>query len=697
MRDPIISRDAIATWMLNPTAGGRYLIPRKRSYTQVQSSIAVEYFGILTPRTSDKEVPVAPVVETEDRALYLFNPKELQAFRVPTEPQAFIQMSAQTDIVGGEQVETRPEGLLIVPLPLTEREVPSSNIEPATMPSDLSKTLSSAKVIHAVIDDTILPIHHRLRQSDGKTRFAAIWHQDGPAGPETYDYRMGRVWYRHEINDILQQDAADIRRSFGHDVRRETGQPTGAISASHGGAVLDLFSGYDPDRKILGDVTSDEIPIIGVQLPARVFWDSAGLALGFFISNALHFIIDTAKKMGGGSRPLVINFSYGMTAGPHDGSSFIEQVINQQLVDRRKTAPTELVLPIGNSHLERRSWRQSGTVASFAVEIPPSRTKPSFLEVWFDWPPEYRSKEVAFTLEGPGGLRWPEEEEIKLSLGEHSDLALPEKGVIGRVAFENNPAFGVDMDRHRVSLMLAATASRGGGAPTAPSGLWVLKVMADDETQFDGWLQRDDDPVGFPASTAFPRFRYPNRQEEYEQRAFTASAKVTATESVIAAGWRLSDGRVAPYSASYDPSVTDARRAASQLVIAAPSESSSALPGLKAAGNIGGRGGVISGTSAAAPLLARKIGELMARGKDARKELREMLAKDGSVVLPETLVNQDTQMRPGHVKRDDWLGTPHGGRDSKAWTGEVAEYAQARIGQGIYQPDGEAFKKIRRR
>lgn len=723
MTNNVFSRDAIATWFLDPEMGGRYLQPRRDLRGNGPQSPEVEFVGILSDLPARHDVVPRPFINAGNLGLYLVAGVGLQAFMTDLSqagaPAAMQPGAGRTGFTALPDPEASTKGnamleptnaldpskdpALIVPLPLTSAQVLRQDL-PTVQQSrdDIPETLSDARVIHAVIDDTILPIHHHTRREDGSTRYAAIWHQDGPA-VNNHTHGFGRVWYRPEIDRLLKLDPASIRRAFGHDVGRATGLPTGAIAMSHGGAVVDLFSGYNPRPDMFEDSGSSvpDHPIIGVQLPAQVFWDSAGLALGFFISTALDFIFDTAERMGGGKVPLVINLSYGMTAGPHDGTSFIERVIDNQLAARRKRAPTELVLPIGNDHLARRSWRQTTNAASFVIEVPPHRIRPTLVETWLSWNksgPE-ADRQALISLTGPDNVEYLS---VRMRPGEHRDLQGADGRAFGRVAFENNPNAAEPGRRLRVSLMLAPTYHPSRTFLTTRSGRWVLNITTDAEQGFESWIQRDDDPVGFPACCSAVRFRYPDQIEELRQRRFTATAKVTGKNSIICAGWRLSDGRLAPYSAAYDPKSNPARSAESpqQFVFAAPSDSSAVLPGLRAAGNLGGRAGAISGTSAAAPVLARLLADMLAKDPEISpvgEALKNIVKPDGKVGPPKQLVPGDPHCRPGQVSLSDWLGTTRGDPDGKAWTGEPAEYSQSRIGQGLIAPTGMALTRIRRK
>jgi hypothetical protein len=70
---------------------------------------------------------------------------------------------------------------------------------------------------------------------------------------------------------------------------------------------------------------SDRIRVIAVQLSPATTLDTTGLSKRAEILEAFHYVLDRAAQIASGygsaDLPLIINFSYGSTGGPHDGSS----------------------------------------------------------------------------------------------------------------------------------------------------------------------------------------------------------------------------------------------------------------------------------------------------------------------------------------------------------------------------------------
>ena len=85
---------------------------------------------------------------------------------------------------------------------------------------------------------------------------------------------------------------------------------------------------------------STRLSLFGVSLPTEVSHDTSGSSLGSYFIAALRqvmlwaddFVTDEAVFT-----PLVINFSYGFTAGPKDGSDPLNLVI-QRMIDGRNAA-----------------------------------------------------------------------------------------------------------------------------------------------------------------------------------------------------------------------------------------------------------------------------------------------------------------------------------------------------------------------
>ena len=122
---------------------------------------------------------------------------------------------------------------------------------------------------------------------------------------------------------------------------------------------------------------------------------------------------EIGEKYGQTDLPLVINFSYGYSAGPKDGSLFIEREIDRLFQER--DAPTVVVLPAGNNYLSRTTAKfklgKGGKLKSKEYEekakeigwiIPPDDQADNFVEIWVEDDTEDDAP-ISLELTGPSG------------------------------------------------------------------------------------------------------------------------------------------------------------------------------------------------------------------------------------------------------------------------------------------------------
>jgi hypothetical protein len=276
-----------------------------------------------------------------------------------------------------------------------------------------------------IIDDGIAFAHERFRTADGKTRVQFFWRQDGPYEATGSTVEFGsEIWKaslgtRKGIDDLLQEctDAAGLvdedrlyRMARLVDFSMP-GHKSVAQRLAHGTHVLDLAAGYPPA------CAPHDRPIIAVQLPVATTADTSGSSLECYVKSAVDYILDRVDRLAGSGTPLpvVINFSYGMIAGPHDGTSGLEVAMDKAIAERK--APLGLVLPAGNSHLSRChaeiAFARKGDTATLPWRVQPDDRTPSQVEVWMPHegcgaPPASR---VSMRLETPSGLLSPALEE----------------------------------------------------------------------------------------------------------------------------------------------------------------------------------------------------------------------------------------------------------------------------------------------
>jgi hypothetical protein len=503
---------------------------------------------------------------------------------------------------------------------------------------------SPGAVVIGIIDDGIAFAHDRFRKSDGTTRVEYVWLQDGVYDAPVWWFDYGRELRKQDadpaksITDLLNNcshggsvDEDELYQRAGSVDYRRAGHKTVAWRVAHGTHVMDLACGFDPQEN------RDDRPIICVQLPAMTTADTSGASLTPYAVDAMRYILkradDIAQARGETRLPVVINFSYGLIAGPHDGTSEIEHLIDKYVADRTDGAGQrwlEVVLPSGNSHLSRChaeiSFHSIGQAVPLHWCVQPDDQTPSFLEIWLPC----RSgggtaSRLKLTIKPPKGTESPD------SLGEEPGQALqwaPNGRVLCEAKYKYFPA---PTERGMFLVALQPTASSDPAMPLAPSGTWTIRLENESLSASEvvhAWIQRDETLYGHPRGgrqsyfdhECYKRFDEGGREieEDYAgclvRRAGLVNAIATGRQPVVMGGFLRRDMVAAKYSAggpvtarcgtgAPDPFRPDAL---------AVSDDSRVHGGVLAAGARSGSVVAMNGTSVATPQITRWIAERLA-------------------------------------------------------------------------------------
>jgi hypothetical protein len=315
--------------------------------------------------------------------------------------------------------------------------------------------------------------------------------------------------------------------------------------------------------------------------------------------------------------PLVVNFSYGWTAGRHDGQSEMEIAIEQLLQRRRALQPaTAVVVPTGNSFESRLHARINNThfidgKAQIGWRLQPDDRTSSYLEIWL--PEDLDPTEWVVRVEPPPGITSITGNSISFqpdsALGPVGD---PRRFVEMEIDGLNVGQLSVDFhrgSRWRFMLAMIPTAETGTGR-RLPSGLWRIEIAHRDGAKLGPdqviavWVQRDDDPGVM---------RMGGRQSTLEGAPGlvltdgTLSA-IATTPSVTRVAGFIADARSpARYSSAGGVEVSGSRERAwgVQPSFAAASDQGRMRPGLPSIGSVSGSRARLIGTSAAAALASR--------------------------------------------------------------------------------------------
>ncbi|MCA0241953.1 MAG: hypothetical protein LCI02_13940 [Proteobacteria bacterium] len=463
---------------------------------------------------------------------------------------------------------------------------------------------------------------------------------------------------------------------------------------------------------------ADKWPLIFVQLPTRTILDTSGGSLAVHVLDGIRYILDRADCIPDapdGQEPdgavdipipgtpgydpnlprnfaghsVIINISYGSTAGPHDGTSIVEQAI----VDLVAYAPdhdpdsghrdsTWVCVAAGNSHgslTHAVLALPAGKSKSFVWTVGPDNPLQTFLEIWIpdvdlngDAITRQRQERFVIELRPPAGSAM---RPVRVTSGEArvwqepDPLVPPTAGVI----FARKVAQG--LRGTMVLVAVAPTRTDPNFGTAAPHGRWYVDVTdqsLESESRSDvavhAWAERNDlvygnrrgqqatvfgdDPV--PEVTEFtpptadylrtvasglPAVQMTDQLQGSPELASLAGVSTPLGSPffcdddargrvVVVGAHRIADGEVSRYS-SGGPSRHQGRRSLNVPLpnfspqppgvtpvfsaprnrpdVTAPADLSPAAQGLRVAGMRAGQWSRLSGTSAAAPSVARAI------------------------------------------------------------------------------------------
>lgn len=517
---------------------------------------------------------------------------------------------------------------------------------------------SEPLAILAVIDDGLAYAHPGLRDAENEPRMEFCWLQSADIAPSEDERTVlfGREHTRHTLSKLLKQAGDDedaFYRAAGSIRRDDMGQTLAGLS-SHGAHVLNLAAGPFGD----GDLSElERIRLIGVELPSPVVMDTVGFGKDAYILSAFHYIFDRADRIAKAygrtePLPLVINFSFGFTGGPHDGTDRLEDAINDLICARNESAPTDLVMPAGNQFLSALNGEigesdvDEGGRFSIPWRIQPNDQTANYLEIWYPLDDDKFSSAMPEppTVKDPSGRCWKAVKPIEES------ATPPQK--IWQLKFGERVVGQVSIDkfrdcRWRAMVVLAPTESSDSTVRGASAGLWQIDVDArglDNGKVMSCRIQRDHsiphplhrgrqsyfDHPGAPQFASNGTWLQDDGGARFVRRFGSLNGLATGKEVVVVAGAVAQSAAgpdlPAPYSAAGrldDPS-------SKVVTCAATSDFSPVLSGIRAGGTRSGSAWRIAGTSAAAPQIARSLALDFVRGSgDSLRPGNGSLAKSG--------------------------------------------------------------------
>jgi hypothetical protein len=496
---------------------------------------------------------------------------------------------------------------------------PLPNASSPVAPYTLTGT-ASRPVVSAVIDDGIAFAHERFRRSNGTTRFAYMWDQNGGTGVAGFGYGHESTGAQIDAETRLGVAAEDtVYRNLQYvDYSLSQHQALGR-RVSHGTIAADLAFGLDPR-----DAPAGEFPLIGVRLEDTATEDTSGNQLKLPVIEALFYILMRADQIALDAQcpplPVVVTLSYGFIAGPHDGCSLFEQAIDFILRLRSQVAPMRLVLPAGNWYLARchanLEIAPGGTSPTLHWRVLPDDGTGSFMEIWAVSKDPSVPPQIEVRVKDPYGNQCP-----------WTGGSFPLPNLASPVIWTISSGLTTSPDRACFLVWIAPTTTLDPAVTVAPSGTYEVGVrnVGTAPCSVDAWIQRDDTPFGYPIrgrqshfdDPLYERFQYPSgRPQEvdnasYVKRLGTVSAMATSDQPIVIGGFRRSDRTASRYSAAgptnAPPKGCRTTRNGLDPDALAISDDSVTLHGVLGAGSRSGSVVAMDGTSVAVPQIARKV------------------------------------------------------------------------------------------
>src|SRR5512138_28390 len=500
---------------------------------------------------------------------------------------------------------------------------PGVRVDATVKPASIA-TVEDPATLVGIIDHGIAVAHAAFRRGRGAPapRLLALWDQDPYRCNNGHWQRPTELGYGGELTGAMLASLIEATLDDERAIYERIDYAPVQHTVSHGTHVLDLAAG-DPSPLTPPGLASDadrlrwsgaasQAGIIAVQLPCKPHKDTSGSSMPVHVLDALHYIAARA-----GTRDVVINLSDGAYGGPHDGRSMLERAIDQ-FIDRHPNLV--LVLAAGNAHEDRMHARAaslgSGDAHTLRWQVLPADATPSFVELWFDR--ELDGNDVSLRVVAPDGKT-----AATVALGDAPRLLDDGDGhvVAAVIARRRNPN---GVGRSMFLLALAPTTRVRSNRGTAPHGIWTLTVRnveAAAPVRVDAWIERDTPAINDPGPWQQSFFDDdPCTPQSVDRQGTLGSLAGSAQAVVVASQYR----RGADFSGCDPAAMTAIARYSSRGAnragdvpgpdLSAPGDESPVSLGLRAAGSRSGSTARLSGTSVAAPLVTRRIVNLLAGG-----------------------------------------------------------------------------------
>lgn len=332
-----------------------------------------------------------------------------------------------------------------------------------------NQTNGGEGVIIGIVDFGCDFAHENFLDDNGMSRILSIWDQNAPSTPNS-PFGYGEVYTKDDIDNALQSNNpySELDYNLDNDIRGTHGTHVMDIAAGNGrGSGV---PGVSPKADIVFvELSSSDIDWVGEGVVGQSFGDSVQLL------EAIKFIFDQA-----GDRPCVVNLSLGTNGGPHDGTTLVEEAMDEMLEQQDNRA---IVIAASNSFAD--GIHANGNVTNnnsvdISWTIPLQNLTHNEIEIWFD-------SDDRFVVE----LLDPQGNSI-MQVAPNDTKFIDINGQIVLLASNrlNDPNNGDNM----IGIFL----ERG-----LPPGNWTIRLTGQHiaNGEFHAWIERDD---ASPSSFAPP-------------------------------------------------------------------------------------------------------------------------------------------------------------------------------------------------
>lgn len=481
-----------------------------------------------------------------------------------------------------------------------------------------------------IVDDGCCLAHGAFRsvEKEGhQSRFAFVWDQN-PQGPfplawlrYNSQYVKSAPVYGGELSGTVIGNLLEAYPLLGEEGERELYRAIkrgdwGSRDRIHGACVLHALAGkptYLPSPPPSSGFDASTLPIIFVQLPNQTAADTSGGSVGFYVLDAVRYIIQRTVEI---SHPqtdwsTTINVSLGSLGGPHDGTTIVEYALDEAA--SLNHGAVRIVLAAGNAagrnvHAVREVHRKQP--GRFDIMVPPGNERESFVELWPQLANGADVDKLRIHVRAPDGsvLRGARVGSIQV-------LRNRRGVVVASLVFARAVAQGL----RGPMILLATRATEIGDGPedTAPFGVWSVSVESalTAPIAVHAWVERNDTIIRRRSGqrTVFVDEVAPGECGGYLSDDSTLSSIANGEGTVCVGAFEIDRLRVADHS-SNGPTLGGVQVKPDMY---GASDVSATLSGIACPGFFTGTRARLSGTSAAAPRVARWIAE----GADCAKTI----------------------------------------------------------------------------